>query len=150
MRYLSKLDDDKRQAALHMLLAESEARAAAATPIPRPVASKTFPSVTKLLRTEQKRILITGGAGFVGSHLTDALMRQGHLVYVLDNLFTGRRENIEHWIGEIQFQSQLLPLTPSMGEQVQSATGPKNRLAPPSTATAQRCTFLPFSCLIVA
>lgn len=47
----------------------------------------------------QKRILVTGGAGFVGSNLVDVLMQQGHIVYVLDNLFTGHRRNIEHWIG---------------------------------------------------
>jgi UDP-glucuronate decarboxylase len=51
----------------------------------------------------QKRILVTGGAGFVGSNLVDALMMQGHIVYVMDNLFTGKRKNIEHWIGHPNF-----------------------------------------------
>ena len=41
-------------------------------------------------------MLITGGAGFVGSNLVDKLMREGHEVTVLDNLFTGRKKNIEH------------------------------------------------------
>lgn len=40
------------------------------------------------------RILVTGGAGFIGSHLTDALIEKGHSVCVVDNLFTGRRENV--------------------------------------------------------
>jgi nucleoside-diphosphate-sugar epimerase len=40
---------------------------------------------------------VTGGAGFVGSNLVDVLMQQGHIVYVLDNLYTGRRKNIDHW-----------------------------------------------------
>jgi len=42
------------------------------------------------------RILITGGAGFIGSHLTERLLRQGHSVIVLDNFYTGSKENIQH------------------------------------------------------
>jgi UDP-glucose 4-epimerase len=42
------------------------------------------------------RALITGGAGFVGSHLSDALLAEGHEVFALDNLSTGSIENIEH------------------------------------------------------
>jgi UDP-glucose 4-epimerase len=41
-------------------------------------------------------LLITGGAGFIGSHLADALLAQGHEVHVIDNLSTGRTENIQH------------------------------------------------------
>ncbi|MCM1063456.1 MAG: SDR family oxidoreductase [Eubacterium sp.] len=44
----------------------------------------------------QKRILITGGAGFIGSHLCEKLLNQGNDVICLDNLFTGRKENIRH------------------------------------------------------
>lgn len=43
-----------------------------------------------------KRILVTGGAGFVGSHLIDRLLEQGHEVICLDNLFTGSKRNIAH------------------------------------------------------
>jgi len=42
------------------------------------------------------RILVTGGAGFIGSHLCEALVQQGNQVTVLDDLSTGRFENIEH------------------------------------------------------
>ncbi len=49
------------------------------------------------------RILITGGAGFIGSHLVDALMSQGHEVTVLDNLSTGKVENIAHHLESDRF-----------------------------------------------
>lgn len=42
------------------------------------------------------RALITGGAGFIGSHLSDALLEQGHEVLVLDNLSTGSIDNVLH------------------------------------------------------
>ena len=45
------------------------------------------------------RILITGGAGFIGSHLTDRLVADGHQVTILDNLATGRRENLAAHLG---------------------------------------------------
>jgi len=47
---------------------------------------------------------ITGGAGFVGSHLVDKLMMAGHEVIVADNFFTGRKQNVEHWIGHENFE----------------------------------------------
>lgn len=42
------------------------------------------------------KILITGGAGFIGSHLTEAYLREGHEVYIIDNLSTGTLDNIKH------------------------------------------------------
>lgn len=65
---------------------------------------KVYPPVRRLNSAARKRILITGGAGFVGSHLTDVLMRQGHEVTVMDNFFTGRKRNVEHWIGHPNFE----------------------------------------------
>ncbi len=47
---------------------------------------------------ETKRILVTGGAGFLGSHLCDRLVKEGNDVVCLDNYFTGRKKNIEHLI----------------------------------------------------
>jgi dTDP-glucose 4,6-dehydratase len=49
------------------------------------------------------RILITGGAGFLGSHLSDVLVQSGHSVICMDNLLTGRVENIAHLIGHERF-----------------------------------------------
>ncbi|MBW1981884.1 MAG: SDR family oxidoreductase [Deltaproteobacteria bacterium] len=51
-----------------------------------------------------KRVLVTGGAGFIGSHLCDSLLRQGNEVICLDNFFTGSRENIKHLLGNYRFE----------------------------------------------
>lgn len=63
-----------------------------------------FPPVKKLPESERLRILVTGGSGFVGSHLVDRLMMQGHQVTVLDNMFTGRKKNVGQWLGHPNFQ----------------------------------------------
>jgi UDP-glucuronate decarboxylase len=52
----------------------------------------------------QKRVLVTGGAGFLGSHLIDRLLEQGHEVLCADNLFTGTKRNIEHLHGHPRFE----------------------------------------------
>ena len=52
----------------------------------------------------RKKILVTGGAGFVGSHLVDKLMMEGHEVIVLDNFFTGQKKNIAHWFHHPNFR----------------------------------------------
>ena len=50
------------------------------------------------------RILVTGGAGFIGSHLIDRLMEQGHDVICLDNFYTGHKRNIERWMTNPYFE----------------------------------------------
>ncbi len=50
------------------------------------------------------RILVTGGAGFIGSHLIDRLMEQGHDVLCLDNFYTGHKRNIEKWFNNPYFE----------------------------------------------
>jgi FlaA1/EpsC-like NDP-sugar epimerase len=52
----------------------------------------------------RKKILVTGGAGFVGSHLVDKLMMEGHEVTVMDNFFTGQKKNIAHWLHHPHFR----------------------------------------------
>ena len=74
-------------------------------------ASRQYPAVLHLPAHLKKRILVTGGAGFVGSHLVDALMLQGHYVTVIDNLFTGRMSNIQHWAGHPNFHFQQHDVT---------------------------------------
>ena len=51
-----------------------------------------------------KRVLVTGGAGFLGSHLCDRLIAEGHEVICLDNFFTGARSNIRHLLGHPNFE----------------------------------------------
>ena len=50
------------------------------------------------------RILVTGGAGFIGSHLCERLLDEGHDVVCLDNYFTGRKENIKHLLDNYRFE----------------------------------------------
>ena len=52
----------------------------------------------------QKRVLVTGGAGFIGSHLCDKLVAFGHDVICLDNFFTGNKQNIYHLIDKPNFE----------------------------------------------
>jgi UDP-glucuronate decarboxylase len=54
--------------------------------------------------SSQQRILVTGGAGFIGSHLCDRLLDDGHEVLCLDNFFTGSKRNIAHLVGRPCFE----------------------------------------------
>ncbi|XP_006460130.1 hypothetical protein AGABI2DRAFT_191898 [Agaricus bisporus var. bisporus H97] len=63
-----------------------------------------FPPVKLLPLSQRKRVLVTGGAGFVGSHLVDRLMLLGHEVTVLDNFFTGSKTTVSHWVGHPNFE----------------------------------------------
>jgi len=63
----------------------------------------TFDDATAMAYTI-KRILVTGGAGFLGSHLCDRLVAQGHDVICLDNLFTSQKQNIAHLLEQPNFE----------------------------------------------
>jgi len=56
-------------------------------------------------------VLVTGGAGFIGSHLTDRLLREGHKVIALDNLYSGRIENIEQHFQNKNFKFMEMDVT---------------------------------------
>jgi len=78
----------------------------------RILSTQSLPTVTTpvVMKTavlsdhRRKKILVTGGACFVGSHLVDKLMMEGHEVTVLDNFFTGQKKNIAHWLRHPNFR----------------------------------------------
>ena len=70
------------------------ATALTSEPIGRGTVAKSMP--VPIPKATRLRVLVTGGAGFVGSHLVDRLMERGNIVIVADNFFTGRKENIMH------------------------------------------------------
>ena len=59
----------------------------------------------------RKRVLVTGGAGFLGSHLCERLLRDGHDVLCVDNYFTGRKDNIAHLMGDPHFEAMRHDIT---------------------------------------
>ncbi|XP_043238544.1 UDP-glucuronic acid decarboxylase 1-like isoform X2 [Amphibalanus amphitrite] len=89
---------------LHQYKAKLRALEKKLTAIELRAGSKFYPKVKFRSHGDRKRILITGGAGFVGSHLADRLMLEGHEVTVVDNLYTGRKRNVEQWLGHENFE----------------------------------------------
>eukprot|EP00980_Cylindrotheca_fusiformis_P017266 scaffold5342_cov104-Cylindrotheca_fusiformis.AAC.8 len=77
-----------------------------------PTATTPYVMQTVILSDHmRKKILVTGGAGFVGSHLVDKLMMEGHEVIVLDNFFTGQKKNIAHWLHHPNFSLLMHDVT---------------------------------------
>jgi UDP-glucuronate decarboxylase len=63
------------------------------------------------MRTVMKRVLVTGGAGFLGSHLCERLRADGHDVLCVDNYFTGRKDNIAHLLDDPHFEAMRHDVT---------------------------------------
>src|SRR5438477_259286 len=63
------------------------------------------------MRTVAKRVLVTGGAGFLGSHLCERLLARGDDVLCVDNYFTGRKDNIAHLLQEPNFEAMRHDVT---------------------------------------
>jgi UDP-glucuronate decarboxylase len=63
------------------------------------------------MRTVMKRVLVTGGAGFLGSHLCERLRAEGHDVLCVDNYFTGRKDNIAQLLGDPHFEAMRHDVT---------------------------------------
>ena len=57
----------------------------------------------------RKRVLVTGGAGFLGSHLCDALLARDYDVLCVDNLFTGTKDNVAHLAGSVLVEVYEVP-----------------------------------------
>ena len=73
-----------------------------------------------------KSILIAGGAGFIGSHLCDKLINEGHDVICLDNFITGSKCNIEHLMGNTKFELVRHDVHQSEGHSVCDGDGVGN------------------------
>mmetsp|Transcript_33807 Transcript_33807/g.40499 ORF Transcript_33807/g.40499 Transcript_33807/m.40499 type:complete len:428 (+) Transcript_33807:45-1328(+) len=82
--------------------------------ITTPITMKT----QTLVDGKRLKIMVTGGAGFVGSHLVDKLMMEGHEVTVLDNFFTGQKKNIEHWFHHPNFSLIVHDVTERIMQEV--------------------------------
>jgi UDP-glucose 4-epimerase len=64
------------------------------------------------------KVLVTGGAGFIGSHIATALVERGDEVRVLDNLDTGKRENLAHLVGKVEFMEGSVTDSSAVGRAV--------------------------------
>ena len=69
-----------------------------------------------------KRVLVTGGAGFLGSHLCERLVASGTDVLCVDNYFTGRKENIAHLLHEANFEGGTTSRIRSLSRSTRSTT----------------------------
>ena len=72
-----------------------------------------------------KKVLVTGAAGFLGSHLCDALLSRGHRVIGVDNLSTGSRDNLRQWASESRHIFLEADVTGDLEGAIRHATSPE-------------------------
>jgi nucleoside-diphosphate-sugar epimerase len=82
----------------------------------------------------RRRVLVTGGSGFLGSHLCERLLADGHEVVCLDNFFTGTRSNVEHLLDNHRFELMRHDVTDASTRSSISPVPPRR-----STTSATRC-----------
>src|SRR3954468_21008206 len=82
------------------------------------------------MRTVMKRILVTGGAGFLGSHLCERLRAQGPDVLCVDNYFTGRKNNITALLGDPHFEAMRHDVTHPLFVEVDEIYNPAYPASP--------------------
>ena len=88
-----------------------------------------------------ERVLVTGGAGFLGSHLCDRLIAEGCSVLVFDNLLTGKVENIQHLLGHPRFSFEHYDVTNYLhveASSTRSSTSPRRRARRTSSGCRSR------------
>lgn len=90
---------------------EEEENPVGQTPPDRERDDMLLAQTPRRISTVRQRVLVAGGAGFVGSHLVDRLMKDGCSVIVIDNLHTGRKKNIAQWKGHPRFTFLLHDVT---------------------------------------
>ncbi len=73
--------------------------------------TNSYLNLERRMSLSTKRILVTGGAGFIGSHLCERLLSDGHDVLAVDNYFTGRRDNIAHLQAHPKFEAMRHDVT---------------------------------------
>ena len=86
--------DSSSSGSSHVKSSTALSTSSTSEPLGRGTVAKSMP--VPIPKATRLRVLVTGGAGFVGSHLVDRLMERGNIVIVADNFFTGRKENIMH------------------------------------------------------
>jgi dTDP-glucose 4,6-dehydratase len=91
------------------------------------------------------RVLVSGGAGFVGSHLVDALLARGATVVAVDNFVTGAKDNVAHLVAERRFTlveadvSEPLPAHPALAERFDAIMHFASPASPTDSVLVEGC-----------